>query len=432
MDKPGDIENAQRALLMKLWDAALGSADIAGKYGPFLPAVPRGRTVVIGAGKGAAAMAREFDAVWPGPLGGAVVTRHGYGLPFWKGRIDVLEAGHPVPDESSVAAGRKMGELIEGLGEDDLVIALISGGASALLIGLPDGVTLEDKQALTRQLLASGASIGEINLVRKHVSTVKGGKLARLAGPAPLVTFAVSDIPGDDIAAIGSGPTIADRTTLAEAMAILERHGVAVPTAIVRHFERERANAATVPPERPNDSAHLVVTPAASLQAAAGVARTAGFEPVILGDDLEGEARELGATHAQMALGLMEQGRKCCLLSGGETTVTIAADGRGGPNGEYLLGLVRALDGAPGISAMSADTDGIDGSEDNAGALAFASTLARAAAQGMDPCDSLARNDSYGFFSAVGDLLMTGPTYTNVNDFRAILIDPAVAEGARE
>lgn len=431
MDQPRGIESAQRELLMKLWNAALGAADITGKYQPFLPAVPHGRSVVIGAGKGAAAMAREFDAVWPGSLSGAVVTRHGYGLPSYQGRIEVFEAGHPVPDTHGVAAARKMTELIMGLGEDDLVIALISGGASALLIGLPDGVTLDDKQALTRELLGSGASISEINLVRKHVSTVKGGRLAQLAGPAPVVTFAVSDIPGDDIAAIGSGPTIPDHTTLAEAMAVLQRHDVAIPPAIARHFERERARETATSPERAKDRAHLVVTPAASLQAAADVARAAGFEPIILGDDLEGEARDLGAAHARKALELLKQGRKCCLISGGETTVTITADGRGGPNGEYLLGLICELDGAPGISAISADTDGIDGSEDNAGAFAFASTLSRGAARGVDARDCLTRNNSYGFFEALGDLLKTGATYTNVNDFRAVLIDPAAADEAR-
>lgn len=432
MSKRSTIERAQQAELLGLWDAALRAADIAGKYKGFLPEAPRGRTIVIGAGKGSAAMARELDAVWPGPLSGAVVTRHGYALPGGSGRIEVLEAGHPVPDSHSVEAAARMVDLVSGLTADDLVIALISGGASALLVGLPDGVTLEDKQALTRELLKSGASIEEMNTVRKHISAVKGGKLARLAAPARVVTFAVSDIPGDNIAAIGSGPTIPDGSTAADARAILDKFGIPLPGSITRLLNAaQQGQQGELPEPNPANVAHLVVAPAASLDAAADKALADGYEPIVLGDDLEGEARLLGFAHGEMALSLLREGRRACLLSGGETTVTLRSSGRGGRNSEYMLGLALGLDGQPGIAALAGDTDGVDGSEDNAGAMAFASTLERARAAGLDAGSYLENNDSYSFFEALGDLLVTGPTYTNVNDFRAILIDPALA-GATE
>lgn len=421
-------EAQERATLMALWRAALSAAEIPGRFTPFLPPVPPGRTVVVGAGKGAAAMAREFDAVWPGSLSGAVVTRHGYGLPDYSGRIEVFEAGHPVPDAQSVEAAERITALLHDLGQDDLVVALISGGASALLVGLPPGVTLEDKQAVTRQLLSCGASIGEINTVRKHMSTVKGGQLAQMVGAARVVTLAVSDIPGDDIAAVGSGPTIADSTTITEARAILNKHAIVLPGSIERYLRTSKDESRPARP-RPTDEAHLVVTPAGSLEAAAKLAEVKGYEAVILGDDLEDEARELGAEHAQRALSLLNEGRRTCLLSGGETTVTIRGKGRGGRNSEYLLGLTIALDGRSGVSAVAADTDGIDGSEDNAGAFTFASTLPRATERGLDAQAYLDQNDSYHFFAELGDLLITGPTYTNVNDFRAILIDPSAENG---
>lgn len=328
-----------------------------------------------------------------------------------------------------------MRDLVSGLGNDDLVIALISGGASALLVGLPEGVTLEDKQAVTRALLSCGATIAEINTVRKQISTIKGGGLAKLAGPARMVTLAVSDIPRDDIAAIGSGPTIVDAAGPAEARAILAHHAIALPSAIERYLASPVPMASTQSKLAGGRfEAHLVVRPADALAAAARATSDAGFEPIVLGDDLEGEARELGAEHARQALRLLREGRKACLISGGETTVTLRGEergrGRGGRNCEYLLGLLVALDGQPGIAALAADTDGIDGSEDNAGALVFASSLARAAMRAVDPQDCLARNDSHGFFAAIGDLLVTGPTYTNVNDFRALLIDPASCASA--
>ena len=419
-------EEAQRRQLLALWDAALAAADITGKFDPILPAVPKGRTVVIGAGKGAAAMARELDRVWPGELSGTVVTRHGFGLPDYAGRIGVVEAGHPVPDEASVAGATALMRLVSGLGRDDLVIALISGGASALLVGLPEGVSLAEKQELTRALLGCGASIAEINTVRKHISAIKGGRLARQACPARVVTFAVSDIPGDDIAAIGSGPTVPDSTTPAQAKAILARYGLAVPASIERHLNgTETPSAVSECGAEAGNAAHLVVRPADSLDAAARLAQQAGYRVVNLGDALEGEASELGAAHARLARELVAGGEPVCILSGGETTVTLLARGRGGRNSEYALGLALGLAGQAGIAALAADTDGIDGSEDNAGALVFPSTLTRAAGAGIDPAARLAGNDTYGFFKGIGDLLITGPTMTNVNDFRAILIDPA-------
>lgn len=421
MKEHAAIELAQRAHLLSLWDAALNAADISGKYAPFMPDVPRGRTIVIGGGKGAAAMAQEFEAVWKAPLTGAVVTRHGYGLSSYSGRIDVLEAGHPVPDAQSVVAGQKMIDLVRGLDADDLVVALISGGASALLVGLPDGVTLDDKQAITQQLLGCGASIGEMNIVRKHLSTIKGGRLARLASPARVVTFAVSDIPGDDIGSIGSGPTIPDNSAATEARAILDKYAISVPPSIDEHL---RASEQVELEQDQETNAHLVVTPAGALAAAAHRAKAEGYEPIVLGDDLEGEAVDLGREHAQLALALQNEGRRVCLISGGETTVTIRGKGRGGRNSEYQLALALALKGRKGIAALAADTDGIDGSEDNAGALVFSSTLSRAEQCGLDAQACLYANDSYSFFAGLRDLLITGPTYTNVNDFRAILVDP--------
>jgi len=418
---------SQRELLLALWAAGLCAADICGKYDAFLPAPPSGRTIVIGAGKGAAAMAREFDAIWQGPLHGLVVTRHGYGLPDYAGRIEVIEAGHPVPDRASVEAARRMVELVSGLHADDLVIALISGGASALLVGLPEGVQLEDKQALTRQLLACGAPISDINVVRKAISTIKGGKLARLAAPARVVTFAVSDIPGDDIGAVGSGPTIEEDASPNEALNILHRYAIAIPPAIERYLLATRPPDSVPARSSVEGDGHLVVTPAGSLAAAAREAESAGYEAIVLGDALEGEARELGAAHARLALDLQQRHKRACLISGGETTVTLQGKGRGGRNTEYLLGLALALQGQEGITALAGDTDGIDGSEDNAGAMVFPSSLARARQLGVDARQSLDNNDTYSFFKALDDLLVTGPTYTNVNDLRIILVDQPIA-----
>jgi hydroxypyruvate reductase len=329
-----------------------------------------------------------------------------------------------VPDEASLAGATKLAGLVDELSQDDLVIALISGGASALLVGLPDGVSLDDKKSVTKALLSCGAPISEINTVRKHISTIKGGRLAQLAAPAHVVTFAVSDIPGDDIAAIGSGPTVSDNTAPRDALGILNRYAIVIPDAIARCLELAQTEVGEMERAAGRSEAHLVVKPSDSLAAAAAQAEAAGYRVINLGDDLEGEASELGAAHARLALELQAKGERACLLSGGETTVTLKAMGRGGRNTEYLLGLAFGLTGQPGIAALAADTDGVDGSEDNAGALIFPSTIARADAKGLDPAASLATNDSYGFFEAIKDLLITGPTLTNVNDFRVILIDP--------
>jgi glycerate 2-kinase len=416
--------------LRRLLKAALDAADPAKIVPPHLPPAPRGRCVVIGAGKAAAKMAKAVEDHWKGPLTGLVVTRYGHRVPCR--RIEVVEAAHPVPDAAGEAAARRILDLVAGLGADDLVICLISGGASALLALPAPGITLADKQALTGALLRSGATIAEINTVRKHLSAVKGGLLAAAAYPAPIVTLAISDVPGDDPAIIGSGPTVADPSTFAAARAILAKYAIAPPPAIAARL----ATAADETP-KPGDPRlataryELVATPRAALEAAADAAHASGVTPLILGDAIEGEAREVALVQAALARQVAQRiapaggtapGLPAVLLSGGETTVTVKGKGRGGRNTEFLLALALALDGAPGIHALAADTDGIDGTEDNAGALIAPDTLARAAARGIDPAAQLAANDAWGAFDALGDLLVTGPTFTNVNDFRAILV----------
>ena len=400
------------------------SADPALCLPPHLPPPPRGRTVVVGAGKAAATMALAVEKAWPGPLEGLVVTRYGHAVPTE--RIEVVEASHPVPDAAGRLAAERILQMASDLTVDDLLLVLMSGGASALLsLPLP-GLTLEDKQAVNRALLRSGAPIDEMNTVRKHLSAIKGGRLAAVAAPAPVVGLLISDVPGDDPSVIGSGPTVADPTSYADARAILQRYGIAPPPAVVAVLA-----AASEETPKPGDARLansrnvLIARPQQSLEAAATVAHEAGFEPAILGDALEGEARVLGAEHAALARRRLSAGRPVALLSGGETTVTVRGNGRGGRNVEYLLGLALALDGAPGIAAIACDTDGIDGTEDNAGAVVLPDTLARAHACGEDPSARLADNDAYGLFQALGDLVMTGPTLTNVNDFRAILVVPS-------
>lgn len=412
---------AQRALLMDMFRAAVASADPMRCLAPFLELpVPAGRTLVLGAGKAAAAMARAVEAAWPDrPIEGLVVTRYGHGLPTQ--RIDVVEAAHPVPD----AAGRDAAQRILGLARsadaDDLVLVLISGGGSALLTLPADGLTLDDKQAVNTALLRSGAPIGAMNTVRKHLSAIKGGRLAAAAAPARVVSLLISDVPGDDPAVIASGPTVPDPTTYADAREVLTRYRVDPPAAVAARLE-----AGNDETPKPGDGVfertetHLVATPAAALAAAADVARAAGIEPVILGDALEGEARELGAEHARLAL--EQKTGPVVLLSGGETTVTMAGNGGGGPNAEYLAGMALALDGAAEVCAIACDTDGIDGSEDNAGAVIGPHTLARARDLGLDVGAMLAGNDTYRLFQALDDLVLTGPTHTNVNDFRAVLV----------
>ncbi|MEE9300025.1 MAG: glycerate kinase [Alphaproteobacteria bacterium] len=413
--------------LMALFEAALDAARAEHCVPRHLPEAPAGRTVVVGAGKAVAAMAKAVEDHWPGPLEGLVVTRYGHGIATR--RIEVVEAGHPVPDAEGIAAARRIVELLEGLGKDDLALLLVSGGGSALLSLPAPGLTLEDKQVLTTELLRAGATIHEINTVRKHLSAVKGGRLALRAHPARLVSLMISDVAGDDPAVIASGPGVADPTTFADARAVLAKYRIGAPPAIALHLAG--AGEETPKPGDPrlaSAETRLIATPSMAFAAAAERAEKEGLSAVLLGDELEGEARALARAHGARALEYRRdptaQTKPRVLLSGGETTVTLTGPGRGGPNAEYLLALALALDGAAGIHALACDTDGIDGSEDNAGAVIAPDTLARARAHGLNAAEHLARNDSYGFFSALGDLVVTGPTLTNVNDFRAILIEP--------
>ncbi|MDE0201482.1 MAG: glycerate kinase [Rhodospirillaceae bacterium] len=407
-----------RLLLRRLLDAALASAQPAQCLPPHLPEPPAGRTVVVGAGKAAATMARAVEDHWDGPLEGLVVTRYGHRVPTE--RIEVVEAAHPVPDAGGREAAVRILSLAEGLGKDDLALCLISGGGSALLTLPAPGIELADKQAMTGALLRSGAAIDEINCVRKHLSAIKGGRLGAACHPARVVSLLISDVAGDDPAVIGSGPTVPDPTTFADALAVLRKYGIDEPAALIRHLA---SGAEETPkegdPRLAGAETRMVATPAMALAAAAEAARAEGYEPVILGDALEGEARALAREHARLA---RDAAPGTALLSGGEATVTVTGAGRGGPNAEYALALALALDGAPGIFATACDTDGIDGTEDNAGALVTPDTLVRAREAGEDAAARLAANDAYGFFAGIGDLVMTGPTLTNVNDFRAILV----------
>ena len=407
-----------------MFDAAVAAAG-AGCMGPHIPPPPAGRTVVVGAGKAAAAMAQVIEAAWPAtaPLTGLVVTRYGHGVGTLP-RIEVTEAAHPVPDAAGQAAAGRMLAMVQGLGPDDLVLCLMSGGASALLTWPGAGITLADKQFVNRALLRSGAGIQDMNCVRKHLSGIKGGRLLAAAEPAQVVTLLISDVPGDDPAVIGSGPTVPDPTTLADARAVLARYGIDPPSAVTAWLLDPRAE--TPKPGADPARAVMVATPAMALHAAAAVARAAGVTPLILGDAIEGEAAEVARVMAGIAQSCATHGvpaaPPCVLLSGGETTVTVRGGGRGGRNAEFLLALALALDGHPRITALACDTDGIDGTEDNAGAVLGPDSLARARALGIDPRACLHDNDGYSAFAALDDLVMTGPTRTNVNDFRAILI----------
>jgi len=440
------------AFLRALFDAAVAAADPARLLPGRLPPPPAGRTVVVGAGKAAASMAAAVEREWPGPLEGLVVTRYGHGAPCE--RLEVVEAAHPVPDAAGRAAAGRILELAGGLGADDLLICLFSGGGSALLALPAPGVTLQDKQVVNKALLRSGATIAEMNRVRKHLSAIKGGRLAAAAHPARVVTYLISDVPGDDPSVIASGPTVPDPTTYAEALEVLARYGIDGPAALLEHLRAGAAGELDETP-KPGDPAFaadelvMLATAANALEAAPGCARAADVTPLVLGDDLEGEARDLGGAHAALAIACAKGGEAALvglreavvrgaahvadpifvvpqaplvLLSGGETTVTVRGPGRGGRNTEYLLGLALALDGHPAISALAGDTDGSDGSEDNAGALVTPDTLVRSRQAGVDPVAALAANDAYGLFAALGDLVVTGPTRTNVNDFRAVLI----------
>ena len=414
-----------RLLLLSLFDAAVAAAAPARCLAAHLPPPPRGRTLVIGAGKAAASMAQALEAGWPGELSGMVVTRYGHRVPT--ARIEVVEAAHPVPDAAGRAAAARMLNLVQGLSADDLVICLISGGGSSLLALPAEGLTLEDKQQVNRALLKSGANITEMNCVRKHLSAIKGGRLAAACAPAQVLTLTISDVPGDDPSVIASGPTVADASSCADALAILAKYAISEPKAAVDYIRRGHDE--TPKPGDPRLARArqvMIATPQMSLEAAADVARAAGITPLILGNALEGEAREMALVHAGIARQVLRHGqpaaRPCVLLSGGEGTVTVRGSGRGGRNVEFLLALAVALDGEPGIEAIACDTDGIDGTEDNAGALLLPDTLARARAIGLHAPAYLANNDGYSFFAALDDLVVTGPTMTNVNDFRALLI----------
>jgi len=445
---PPDPHREPRRFLRALYDRAVQRALPAHNLAAWLPAPPaRGRTVVVGAGKAGGAMAAAFDTLWPAgsPLSGLVITRYDHVPPAYRarpGRIEVVEASHPVPDAAGRAAAARIAELVRGLTADDLVVALVSGGASALLSLPAAGLTLEDKQAINKALLASGAAIDEMNCVRKHLSAIKGGRLAAMCAPARMVTLLISDVPGDEPAIIGSGPTVPDPTTCADALAICRRYRLALPPAALAGLESGAFE--TPKPGAPafaGHEVHMTATPQQSLEAAAEMARAAGLTAHVLSDEIEGESREVGKVHAALARAVARRGtplatargsapfsRPCVLLSGGETTVTVRprspgqAAGRGGRAGEFLLGCAMALQGEPGVFVLAADTDGIDGIEANAGAIVAPDTLARAAAQGMKPSEFLDRNDAHSFFAALGDLVVPGPTFTNVNDFRALLV----------
>jgi hydroxypyruvate reductase len=408
-----------------MFKAAIDAAQPALCLPPHLPPPPAGRTIVIGAGKASAAMALALENNWPGPLSGVVVTRYGYGAPCK--RIEIVEAAHPVPDAAGLGAAQRILDTVRGLQPDDHVICLISGGGSSLLVAPLAGLTLDDKQAVNRALLQSGASIGEMNCVRRHLSAIKGGRLAAACHPAKVTTLLISDVPGDRPTDIASGPTVPDPTTCADALAIVRRYGIVLPARVLEILKTGRGESV-----KPGDArlaggaVRFIATPQMALEAAAAVARAAGLPAHILGDSIEGEARDVGKVLGGIALQVAQRGQPfappCVLLSGGESTVTVRGSGRGGRNVEFLLSLAIALDGQAGVHALAGDTDGVDGIEEIAGAYMSPDTLARGWAAGLNPRESLAANDGHGFFQALGDAVITGPTMTNVNDFRAVLI----------
>ncbi len=413
----------RREVLLDLFRAALAAVDPERLVPAGLSARPPGRVAVVGAGKAAAAMARAVENAWDGPLEGIALTRYGHAVDCR--RIEIVEASHPVPDETGAAATARILDLAGSLDRDDLLLALISGGGSALLVAPARGVRLEEKRAVTKALLAAGAEIAEINAVRKHLSAIKGGRLAQAAHPASVRALAISDVPGDDPATIASGPTVADPTTLADARAAVERYGIPLPAPVARHLASEAAE--TPKPGDPRLARSRFVTLAGAGTALAAAARRAeslGLGARILGESIEGPAEAVAARMAERARRAREEGRPLVLLSGGECTVRIRGGGRGGPNSEFALAFALAAEGMPGVSAISADTDGIDGAGDHAGAVVLPDTLSRASAIGLDPHSALRRNDSAGFFDALGDCVRTGPTRTNVSDFRAIIVAP--------
>jgi hydroxypyruvate reductase len=430
---PAPTYTDPRAFLRSLYDAAVARAQPSVMMAQYLPPPPKGRTVVIGGGKASGAMVAALDALWPkgAPLEGLVLTRYHHSPPAYKarpGRIELREASHPVPDEAGLRGAADMMAKVRGLTTDDLVIALVSGGGSALLSMPAAGITFEDKQRINRALLESGAAIDEMNCVRKHLSAIKGGRLGAACAPAPVHTLLISDVPGDAPEVIASGPTLPDATTCADALAIVARYGIELPAAARAGLE---SGAFETP--KPGDArfanhvVRMMATPQMSLDAAAALARQAGIDAHVLSDEIEGESRVVGQMHAALARAVARRGepfrKPCVILSGGETTVTVRAKGgRGGRATEFLLGCALALQGEPGVHVLAADTDGIDGVEDNAGAIVTPDTLARAAAAGVSARARLDANDAYNFFAPLGDLVVTGPTFTNVNDFRALLI----------
>ena len=410
-----------KMLLREMFHAAVQAALPKHVIAKHLPRPPKGRTIVIGAGKASAAMAQALEDNWQGPLSGLVVTRYGHAVPTK--HIEIVEAAHPVPDLAGQAAATRMLQLVAGLTKDDLVIALVSGGGSALLSLPAEGLTLEEKRAVNAALLKSGAPIDEMNALRKHLSAIKGGQLAQAAFPAHVVTLVISDVPGDDLSAVASGPTIADPTTFADARAVITKHGLLLPASVVRHLAEAKRE---TPKHLANTQATLIASPQKSLLAAARVARQAGYKPLILGDAIEGEARDVGFVHAGIALQARRFGQPvkppCAIISGGEATVTIRGNGVGGRNVEFLLALALKLNGANGIHALAADTDGVDGGAEVAGAFISPTTLTRARKRGIDPYKELSNNNAHQFFQKLGDQLITGPTLTNVNDIRIILV----------
>ena len=407
-----------------MFEAAVDAASAKQSLPPHLPSLPRGKTVVIGAGKAAASMARAVETHWSGALSGLVVTRYGHSEPCEA--ITVIEASHPVPDAAGEKAAHDIIAMVDGLGADDLVLCLISGGGSSLLALPAPGITLEDKRSISKALLRSGATIGEMNCVRKHLSAIKGGRLAAACAPAKLVTLIISDVPGDDPAVVASGPTVPDPTTLADAANVLDRYSIDVSENVRRHLA-DSHNESPKPGDAvfERSSVQIIATAQQSLDAAANIAKDGGYTPLVLGD-LEGEARDVALVHAGIARQVAKHGQPCAppcvILSGGETTVTVRGNGRGGRNAEFALSLAIALHGQANIHAIACDTDGIDGTEDNAGCMLTPASLERAQAAGLDPAEYLQNNDGYGFFAAIDGLIVTGPTRTNVNDFRAIVI----------
>ena len=416
----GAREDLLRAAFARVVEAAQPRACLAGH----LPSPPRGRTLVVGAGKASAAMASALEDLWPGQLEGLVLTRHGHATPTRA--IEIVEAGHPVPDEAGFLATRRLVAALAGLTADDLVIGLFSGGGSSLLCAPAPGLTLADKQEVNRALLSSGAPIDAMNVVRKHLSQLKGGRLPLLAPRTPVVGLIMSDVPGDDLSTVASGPTVGDESTLADAREAVRRWSIPLPAAALAALEDPGNETPKLgDPRLAHVVNRLVLSPDVALRSAIPLLEAAGYGVDYLGDAVEGEAAMVGAAHARLALEARARGRRVAILSGGETTVTVKGPaGRGGRDSEYLLSLAVALDGAgEGITALAADSDGIDGSQDNAGAVLFPDTLARARAAGIDPAAALSRHDAYSVFEASGDLVVTGPTHTNVNDVRIILVD---------